>query len=481
MESTTRDILDLFFSLCSIPRPSGGEQAAAGWITQRLEAAGLRPESDAAHNVRCFLPASAGRDSAPGVVLQAHTDMVCAAAPGAHWRPGRDPVTPVLDGDWLRSDGRSSLGADNGIGAALMLWLALHPELPHGPVLLLFTAGEEQGLTGAKALDPRWLAGYRYYINLDAFRGDAVIYASAGGLRQSWNRAIGWEKCDKPFAFTVALSGLTGGHSGFDIHRGRQNAILLLLDLLRGCSGLRLCALAGGSGYNAIPTDATAVAAVADPEALRRHVRGWEALALERCHSTDPGLKVALTPCSVPAQCWDRSTAREVTLFAAHLPAGPQGMRDDCPGTVADSGNPAVVETKENQVTVRHFARCATRASLERMRENTAASASSFHFTPVEASWYSPWEGRADSRLVRLTQALCRDSAGTAPEALALHVGLESSVLLEQAPHLSGISLGCDILDAHSVSERVRLSSIPRLAQLVTGLIDKLSKEDIQL
>ena len=49
----------------------------------------------------------------------------------------------------------------------------------------LFTACEERGLVGAKALNPQWLEGFRYYINLDAFRGDAAIIASAGGLRQA--------------------------------------------------------------------------------------------------------------------------------------------------------------------------------------------------------------------------------------------------------------------------------------------------------
>ncbi len=55
--------------------------------------------------------------------------------------------------------------------------------------------------------------------------------------------------------------------------------------------------------------------------------------------------------------------------------------------------------------------------------------------------------------------------------------GLESSILLEKAPHLAAISLGCDILDAHSVHERVRLNSIPRLAELLQALLEELGQE----
>lgn len=476
-QTLTQDILAQFFPLCTIPRPSGGEAAAAAYLAGQLTAGGLSPETDALHNLRCLLPAAPGWERVPGVILQAHTDMVCVAAPGGGYRPGTDPVIPVTDGGWLRSDGRSSLGADNGIGVALMLWLAQQRQLPHGPVLLLFTACEERGLVGAKGVDPRWLEGFDFYINLDAFRGDAAIFASAGGLRQSWSRGVGQSKCTKPFAFTVTLSGLTGGHSGFDIHRGRQNALRLLTDLVSQFSSLDLCALSGGSDYNAIPTRAQAVAAVEDPDGFSRCVQRCETLLRQSCQATDPGLTVTLTPCAVPEYCWDRETQRDVTCFLSRLPAGPKSMRTDCPGTVADSGNPAVLAQEGDRVLIRHFSRCATRASLERFREATAQTAREFHFTLVEASGYSPWEGRADSPLIQRAKAIYRGSTGTELQTAALHVGLESSLLLEKAPRLTGMALGCDILDAHSVSERVRLDSIPLLARLVTEILTNLREE----
>lgn len=121
MDQTTTQILDCFLSLSAIPRPSGGEAAVAAWLAGRLEAAGLPCETDDSHNLRCPLPATPGCEGAPGVILQAHTDMVCVSAPGGGWRPGVDGVTTKLQEGFLRSDGRSSLGADNGLGVALML------------------------------------------------------------------------------------------------------------------------------------------------------------------------------------------------------------------------------------------------------------------------------------------------------------------------------------------------------------------------
>ena len=478
MEQITTQILDCFLSLSSIPRPSGGEGAAVAWLAGRLKAAGLGCETDDSHNLRCLLPATPGYEEGPGIILQAHTDMVCVSAPGSGWRPGLDGVTTKLEDGFLRSDGRSSLGADNGVGVALMLWLALHQrQLPHPPVLLLFTACEERGLVGAKALDPQWLAGFRYYINLDAFRGDAAIIASAGGLRQAWSHPLCRQPNPLSHAFTLTLSGLTGGHSGFDIHRGRLNALTALADFLAQCPG-QVASYTGGSEFNAIPTQARALIATDRPEQLDRAVEGWREKLGRDHRSTDPNLTVTLEECPPVKTLWTRDTCRQVLDFLGALPQGVQQWRTDCPDTPARSGNPAVVREQAGQLEVLHFARCARRSALAEVEAQTDGAARANGFTRTLRSSYTPWEGTGDSPLVRRVQALYRQQNGAGLNTLALHVGLESSLILDKAPGLAGVGLGCDILDAHSVTERVKLDSIPRLARLICGLLEQMSEEE---
>lgn len=478
MDQTTTQILDCFLSLSAIPRPSGGEAAVAAWLAGRLEAAGLPCETDDSHNLRCPLPATPGCEGAPGVILQAHTDMVCVSAPGGGWRPGVDGVTTKLQEGFLRSDGRSSLGADNGLGVALMLWLALHRhQMPHPPVLLLFTACEERGLVGAKALDPQWLAGYRYYINLDAFRGDAAIIASAGGLRQAWRHPLRRQATRLPFGFTLTLSGLTGGHSGFDIHRGRLNALTALAAFLAHCPG-QVASYTGGSDFNAIPTLARARLATDRPEELGRAVDQWRQQLVQGHQTTDPDLTVTLEAGPRAQAVWSQDTRRQVLDFVQALPQGVQAWRTDCPDTPARSGNPAVVREQDGQLEVLHFARCARRSGLASTEEQTAQAARANGFTRTLRSGYAPWEGTGDSDLVKRVQALSLQQNGTGLDTLALHVGLESSLILDKAPGLVGVGLGCDILDAHSVTERAKLDSIPRLARLICGLLEQFSKEE---
>lgn len=477
MDQITTQILDCFLALSAIPRPSGGEGPVVSFLAGRLAAAGFVCETDESHNLRCLLPATPGREQAPGVILQAHTDMVCVSAPGQGWRPGADGVTTKLEDGFVRSDGRSSLGADNGLGAALMLWLALHPQHPHPPVLLLFTACEERGLVGAKALDPHWLEGFRYYINLDAFRGDAAIIASAGGLRQGWRHPIARRETRQTFAFELTLSGLTGGHSGFDIHRGRLNALTALARFLTGCPG-SLANFSGGSDFNAIPTLARASIATDHPEELTRAVADWRC-SLQGDHwSTDPNLTVTLEECPPVKTVWTQDTRRQVLDFVTALPQGVLEWRTDCPDTPAHSGNPAVAREVDGQLEVLHFARCARRSGLAATEEQTGQAARHNGFTRTLCSSYAPWEGTGDSPLVKRVQALYRQQNGAGLDTLALHVGLESSLILDKAPGLTGVGLGFDILDAHSVTERASLDSIPRLARLICGLLEELSEEE---
>lgn len=477
MDPVLSAVCQLFTKLCNIAHPSGGEAAIVAFLTKTLVDLGLTPQLDEARNLRCILPATPGMEDAPGIILQAHTDMVCVAAPGSGWNTQRDPVTVVNDGEFLRSDGRSTLGADNGIGVAVMLYLAHRSDLPHGKVQLLFTACEERGLVGAAALDPEWLEGFRYYINLDAFRNDAAIFASAGGLRQSWVHPIQRTTTIRPYAFTVTLSGLIGGHSGSDIHRGRGNAISLLAGILSNWDEA-ISSFTGGSSYNAIPTFAQAVICTTDLDKFDQYIQHTEQELKAFFGDHEPELSLTAVPCAPPSLCWMKDTREDVLSFLTALPQGALAWRTDCPTTVAKSGNPAVISEVGNMLEVRHFARCATTAYMDEIATATADAAKKFHFTENQVSRYTPWDGRRDDPFLRQVQQCYHDLTGKDMESVAVHVGLECSRIMEKAPQLSGVSLGADITDAHAVSERVTLESISHLTQLIIHLISNPVKEE---
>ena len=80
--------------------------------------------------------------------------MVCEKNEGTVHDFKTDPIRLVRDGDWLKADG-TTLGADNGVGAATPLAVMESGDVAHGPLEFVFTVDEESGLTGAAQFPER--------------------------------------------------------------------------------------------------------------------------------------------------------------------------------------------------------------------------------------------------------------------------------------------------------------------------------------
>lgn len=258
-----------FATLCSIPRPSKGEERLRQHLRTWAEARGLTTVVDSVGNLIVRKPASSGLESVPGVVLQAHLDMVCQANADTPHDFSRDPIMPVLRDGWLVADG-TTLGADNGIGVALILAALEDRDLVHGPLEALFTIDEESGMGGARGLDPEVLRGRRM-LNLDTEEWGRFYLGCAGGVDVNVKRAGNPQALPDGFVgVRIDVRGLRGGHSGANIHEGRGNAIKLLVRTLRDLErrgSLRLCSLRGGTARNALPREASAVVALPDKAA----------------------------------------------------------------------------------------------------------------------------------------------------------------------------------------------------------------------
>lgn len=222
---------------------------------------------DAAGNVCIRIPATKGLEHRPGIVLQAHLDMVATASPGTVHNFSSDPISAFIDGRGnLRARG-TTLGADDGVGVAVALAIAESASgLRHGPISVLLTVDEEIGLVGASKLVPGELLGEdaKFLINIDFGKLGDIVLSSAGGVDRditipvSWAPIDGGSKC-----LRIGISGLRGGHTGGDIQEGRPNSIKWMSEMLLAAAGacggnLRLVSFCGGNAHNAIPSAAEA-------------------------------------------------------------------------------------------------------------------------------------------------------------------------------------------------------------------------------
>jgi di/tripeptidase len=174
----TKSAYEYFVELSKYPRCSGSEKPASDFLTSFGEAHGLYTYQDEAFNVFIKKNGSNGREKEPPIVLQAHIDMVCIQDNDADHDFENDPITPVINGDWITAQKRTTLGADNGSGVSMIMAVLDANCISHPPIEALFTTEEEFGLLGADKFDIS-LLGDRRLLNLDMVTEKVFVVASA--------------------------------------------------------------------------------------------------------------------------------------------------------------------------------------------------------------------------------------------------------------------------------------------------------------
>ncbi|MGI8862212.1 MAG: beta-Ala-His dipeptidase [Gaiellaceae bacterium] len=468
-----------FAELTRIARPPKQEAAVRehvlGWAAGR----GFETAVDGEGNVVVHVLASEGRESAPTVVLQAHLDMVCERDPDSPYDPREGRIHVVVDGDWIVAEG-TTLGADNGIGVAAALAVADDTEVAHGPLELLFTVSEEQGLDGAKSLDPSLIEG-RLLLNLDGTSDKAITIGCAG----SWHTFTRLQLDPSPVpevheVLEVLLSGARGGHSGGDIACGRVNAIKALGRVLsRGFEGapFRLALLEGGVSRNALPREARAVIALqrGAEEAFRAAAERELESVREQYTGTEHVLALSVSAGGADAAADESTTSRALDLLAT-IPSGVVAMNPELPGTVETSTSLNVAGTEEGELALASMTRSANLPGLENVVAGIEAAARLAGEEVEILRSYPPWRPDPDSKLLAVARTTFEHLFGTPPRLEVVHGGLECAVIGGKLPGVEMISLGPEIVGPHAPGERLSVPGTQRFYRLLAALLDDLSR-----
>ena len=262
--SKPQEVFSYCEEICKIPQPSKKEDKIIAYLQEFGKKFNLETHLDEVGNVLIKKPATPGMKGHKTVILQSHMDMVCEKNNDVVHDFLTEPIENYVDGDWLRAKG-TTLGADNGIGVATQLAILASDTIEHGPIECFFTVDEETGLTGAIALKSDFLSG-DVLINLDSEDEGEIFIGCAGGCRTS--AYFDYTKIEIPhgyFFVSIKVQGLTGGHSGDDINKGRANANKVLTRFLLGAAekyDFYLCSIEGGNLHNVIPREASAICAI---------------------------------------------------------------------------------------------------------------------------------------------------------------------------------------------------------------------------
>ena len=465
-----QQVFRYFAKIAAIPHGSGNTAAVRAWCLAEAERLGISAKADAAGNVILRTDGTCGMENRPRVILQGHLDMVCAKLPSCGKNMETDGLTLIWSGDTLTADG-TTLGADDGIAVAYAFALLADRSIPHPPLTVLLTADEETGMEGAAGLDPAELDG-SCLINLDSEDEGIFTVGCAGGVRVHMCLPAVCSPCSGT-RLSLRISGLTGGHSGSEIHKKRLNANTAMLHLLDEVPvPFSLAAFSGGVRDNVIPTECEAeiLCDPCDADAAITAVRAAFS-ALSAVYGEDPAASLALG--ILPADSADAVPAEQTAALLRALLRLPNGIQHTDPflGLPVTSLNLGIMAMQDGGFHTEALVRSGINAEWIALRDALIAQTAENGGSAYAAAEYPAWESCADSALVHTAAGVFRRLYGCAPKIETIHAGVECGLFCGKKPGLSCISFGPDIADVHTPRETLSIPSAARTWDFLLALL----------
>ncbi|HOI31761.1 MAG TPA: aminoacyl-histidine dipeptidase [Bacteroidales bacterium] len=453
-----------FYSLTQIPRPSKKEEKIIAFTKEFCEKLGLETIVDEVGNVIARKPATPGMEDRKGIILQAHLDMVPQKNEGTDHDFEKDPIETYIEDGWVKAKG-TTLGSDNGIGAAAAMTVLEATDLEHGPIEALFTIDEETGMTGANELKPGILKG-DILLNMDSEDEGELYIGCAGGVDSTGEFKFKLEATPADHkAYRIVVKGLKGGHSGLDIHLGRGNANKIINTLMLMAAdkvGLRVSQVDGGSLRNAIPREAfaTIVVPAKNAELFEQFTAEFEAIAKDEFAEADGGLSIQAEAAELPENVVDMKTQNSLFEAVAKCPNGVIAMSKDMEGVVETSTNLATVKMNDGQFVIGTLQRSSVDADKEKLAAQIRDVFEKAGGKAYSSGDYPGWKPNVKSPILHAMKDVYNNKFGKVPEVKVIHAGLECGILGSAYPNWDMISFGPTIRHPHSPDEKVNIDTV---------------------
>ena len=467
-----------FADLNAVPRPSKKEDRVIQFMKDFGNALGLETFEDDIRNVIIRKPATPGMEDRKALVLQGHLDMVHQKNGDTNFDFDTQGIDMYVDGDWVRARG-TTLGADNGLGVAMIMAILESKEIRHPAIEALFTIDEETGMTGALNLKGGILRG-DILLNMDTEEDDEIDIGCAGGIDVTATRSYHEEATPEgSVGYTITVKGLNGGHSGMDIHKGLGNANKIMNRLLFDAFenfGLQVAEIHGGSLRNAIPRESVAKVIVAQmyDEAYVFDMQEIINDIKTEFKTTEPNLVIEIVKSDLPEKVMDLGVQEGIirSLYTAHN--GVYRMSADMADLVETSNNIARVVIKDGEISIG----CLTRSSVETSKLDLAnALRSAFELCGCEVAFagsYPGWTPNVNSEILEVLVAIYERQNNEKPKVVACHAGLECGILGTNYPDMDMISFGPTIHGAHSPDERASIQSAQKFWNFVLEILENI-------
>ena len=475
LQELTKDRVFYYFSeLAKIPHGSRNTKKISDYCVSFAKEHGLEYHQDDLNNVIIIKQASQGRENDDPIILQGHLDMVCEKAEGITKDMSVEGSDLVIDGDYLKANG-TTLGGDDGIAVAMILAILEDDTMSHPRLEAVLTVDEEIGMLGAAAIDVSPLKGHTM-LNIDSEAEGIFTVSCAGGVVASLRIPVKREHTDLQI-FCIEISGLTGGHSGIEIHKGRASSNKVMAKILKELSDridIRLISVNGGLKDNAIPVSTTAVIGCKeDLEKVAISVCDIAKPLADQYKDTDPSMKVDITiyhgDADEPVTAQDTIKVIDV-LFS--LPEGVQKMSPDIEGLVQTSLNMGILKTDKDHVELSYCVRSSIDSEKQELTDILKRKCDETGGELILSGDYPGWKYKKESSLREKMISIYKEQYNAEPVIEAVHAGVECGLFAGKITGLDCVSYGPNLLEIHTHRERMDIESVRRVYSFTRKIIE---------
>ncbi len=470
-----KKVFQFFEEICKIPHGSGNLGEICEYCVHFAEERGLKVMRDDADNIIIWKEASPGYEGKEPVILQGHLDMVCEKTAESNHDFKKDALQLYVEDGFVKAK-NTTLGGDDGIALGMILALLDENDVPHPPIEAVFTADEETGMGGAKALNLQLLKG-RKLINIDSEEEGVLTVGCAGGVSCHTSFPMDFSG-RQGNVFQVVICGLKGGHSGSEIDRQRANALKLVGRFLyetMQSTKIFLIDAKGGGKENVIASRAEIVVMAEDPDVFKDTADRMYSIWKEEYAEEEPGLMVQIENQGyITANTISEDMTEKIVYYLMAAPDGPMGYNRSLPGQVETSLNHGIMAVRDGYLTIDTLVRSSVGSKKMELAKRLEILSKLCGATFLADNEYPGWAYKKQSSLRDLMVKTYCELFGTDPKVLTIHAGLECGLFMDKKKDLDCVSFGPDILDIHSVKERLSIESVERSYRYLKAVLASL-------
>ena len=430
-----RDVLiNNFLRISKIPRMSGNEKKISDFFVDVAKNNNLYYYQDENYNV---LIKKKGNRVGDSIAFQAHLDMVCAKKNDSSHNFMTDGIEVVINDDEVTAKD-TSLGADQGVGLALMLTLIEDNTINHPDLEFLFTVEEETTFKGAVSF-PYDKVSSKKMINLDYCMDNAIIVAAAGDVVNEYIYEGSLSKKDLN-SYKLIVEGLDGGNSGENIENSENNAINTLVNNLLN-KKVYLKSINGGTFENDIATSCEVILQT-------------ELDLLNDFNNSNIEVELIENDESFSIEDTDNIFNQILELKSGYI-------------SKTASGNLGMIKTNANKVIMTYLYRTTNEEELNNFSNNKKDS-----FSINKLYRDRIWKLDNNSVMFKKYKETYQKLFQKNPVEVIARGGLEIASIQKRIAGLDIISIGANMKNIHTVNEITYISSWEKLYNIIISFLN---------